>query len=108
MNSKKLVKALVNTFSHEVGTALLSMNHALEKMNKVDCVTKNNLVIIKNSHNRIKRTLAKISQLASSDFRNIRIKSDRLGLCSYIDLDNIDIDTQQSFLKKSGVVKNKD
>ena len=94
VDSKKLAKAIVNTFSHEVGTALLPTGYVLEKITEDHCITKHDLAIIKNNHYRIKNTLNKFVKLANSDFLNVRIKSDRSGFCSYIDLNKIDTDSQ--------------
>ena len=67
IDSKKLGRAIVGTLSYEVRTALVSIDDFLGRTKKGYCITEGDLVIMKNSNDRIKNTLAQLVQLANSD-----------------------------------------
>lgn len=83
---RKLTKALVNTVADKLGTVLVSTGHVFEKMEKGHQITKGELAIIRRGQSGLLHTLRQLNRLGNSDLGRIPVKSDKLGLCPYIDL----------------------
>ena len=81
MEKQKLSHSIVTTLSHEIGHALVPIEHLKSKLSeKGHRPTQSEIAAIFVGYERIERTLNKLRKLARDDFREAKIKTDRTGL----------------------------
>ena len=83
--SKVLAKAIISTFAQEIGGSLQFLNLFNDKIEKGEDLNKKELKAIFLTWTKVHSTLNYMRKLANDDFKEAYVKSDRLGLCYYIE-----------------------